>query len=188
MDREIPQAEIKRRKYRKMVSAALIVMAIFTCFIIVEKWLGQSVRSADLIFSTVDEGTIEVSVNASGKVVPVFEEIINSPINTRIVETYKKSGDAVEAGTPILKLDLQSAETDYSKGLDDEPTEKPFVDPASAQFVYILFSFKNYRPKRMNKGPVAECIENQVIVTKILFDFDDIFQENLFIIVCNTCP
>jgi HlyD family secretion protein len=120
MDREIPQAEIKRRKYRKMVSAALIVVAIFTCFIIVEKWLGQSVRSADLIFSTVDEGTIEVSVNASGKVVPVFEEIINSPINTRIVETYKKSGDAVEAGTPILKLDLQSAETDYSKGLDDE--------------------------------------------------------------------
>ena len=38
------------------------------------------------MFSEVDNGTIEVSVSASGKVVPAFEEIINSPINTRIVE------------------------------------------------------------------------------------------------------
>ena len=52
--------------------------------------------------------------------VPAFEEIINSPINTRIVEIYKKGGDSVDVGTPILKLDLQSVETDYKKLLDEE--------------------------------------------------------------------
>ena len=52
---------------------------------------------------------IEVSVSASGKVVPAFEEIINSPINSRIVEIYKKGGDSVDVGRPILKLDLLSA-------------------------------------------------------------------------------
>ena len=120
MDREISKEEIKKRRNKKIIRAAAIVFIIFTCFIIIEKWLGQSVNRADLTFSTVDRGTIEVSVNASGKVVPIFEEIINSPINSRIIETYKKSGDAVDAGTPILKLDLQSAETDYQKGQDDE--------------------------------------------------------------------
>ena len=120
MDREISKEEIKKRRNKKIIRAGAIVLIIFTCFIIVEKWLGQSVNRADLIFSTVDRGTIEVSVNASGKVVPIFEEIINSPINSRIIETYKKSGDIVEAGTPILKLDLQSAETDYQKGQDDQ--------------------------------------------------------------------
>ena len=120
MDREIPKEEIKKRRNKRIIRAGAIVFIIFTCFIIVEKWLGQSVNRADLIFSTVDRGTIEVSVNASGKVVPIFEEIINSPINSRIIETYKKSGDPVDAGTPILKLDLQSAETDYKKGQDDE--------------------------------------------------------------------
>jgi hypothetical protein len=120
MDREISKEEIKKRRNKKIIRAGAIVLIIFTCFIIVEKWLGQSVNRADLTFSTVDRGTIEVSVNASGKVVPIFEEIINSPINSRIIETYKKSGDIVEAGTPILKLDLQSAETDYQKGQDDE--------------------------------------------------------------------
>ena len=52
--------------------------------------------------------------------IPAFEEIINSPINTRIVEIYKKGGDSVDVGTPILKLDLQSAETEYKKKLDEQ--------------------------------------------------------------------
>jgi HlyD family secretion protein len=33
---------------------------------------------------------------------------------------YKKGGDAVDVGDPILKLDLQSAETEYRKLLDEE--------------------------------------------------------------------
>jgi HlyD family secretion protein len=82
--------------------------------------MQSSVKKKDLILSTVDKGTIEVSVSASGEIVPAFEEIINSPINTRIVEVYCKGGDSVDVGTPILKLDLQSTETEYKKLLDEE--------------------------------------------------------------------
>ena len=82
------------------------------------------------MFSTVDKGTIEVSVSASGKVVPAFEEIINSPINTRIVEVYRKGGDSVDVGMPILKLDLQSTETDYKKLLDEEEMKRYKLDQA----------------------------------------------------------
>ena len=86
--------------------------------------MRTGVKEKDVVFSTVDRGTIEVSVSASGKVVPAFEEIINSPINTRIVEVYKKGGDSVDVGTPILKLDLQSTETEYQKLLDEEKTKQ----------------------------------------------------------------
>ena len=51
---------------------------------------------------------------------PAFEEIITSPINSRIVEVYRRGGDSVDVGTPILKLDLQSTETEYKKLLDEE--------------------------------------------------------------------
>ena len=71
---------------------------------------------------------IEVSVSASGKVVPAFEEIINSPINSRILEVYKKGGDSVDVGTPILKLDLQSTETEYKKLLDEEQMRRYKLD------------------------------------------------------------
>ena len=92
--------------------------------------LRTGVQKKDLVFSTVDKGTIEVSVSASGKVVPAFEEIINSPINTRIVEVYRKGGDSVDVGTPILKLDLQSTETDYKKLLDEEEMKRYKLDQA----------------------------------------------------------
>ena len=51
---------------------------------------------------------------------PAFEEIINSPISSRIVEVYCHSGDSVEAGTPLLLLDLKSTENEYKKLLDEK--------------------------------------------------------------------
>ena len=42
-----------------------------------------------------------------------------SPISSQILEVYAHSGDSVDVGTPLLRLDLQSAETDYSKALDE---------------------------------------------------------------------
>ena len=86
------------------------------------------VQKKDLVLSTVDKGTIEVSVSASGKVAPAFEEIITSPINSRIVEVYRRGGDSVDVGTPILKLDLQSTETEYKKLLDEEQMRRYKLD------------------------------------------------------------
>jgi HlyD family secretion protein len=87
-------------------------------------WLVAALQTGlyrkDLRFCVVDSGRIEVSVSASGKVVPAFEEIINSPIDSRILEIYKKGGDSVDVGTPILRLDLQTAETELLKLMDEE--------------------------------------------------------------------
>ena len=95
---------------------AICVVAVICVFSLMQ----ASLTRKSLVLSVVDRGSIEVSVSASGKVVPAFEEIINSPINSRIVEAYRKGGDSVDVGTPILKLDLQTAETEYKKLLDEE--------------------------------------------------------------------
>lgn len=120
MDREIPKEVRKKERNKKIIRYGSIGVAGIVVIGVLISLMRTSVNAKDLIFSTVDTGTIEVSVSASGRVVPAFEEIINSPINTRIVEVYKKGGDSVEVGTPILKLDLQSVETDYKKLLDEE--------------------------------------------------------------------
>lgn len=90
--------------------------------------MRSSVKEGNLVFSEVTRGTIEVSVSASGKVVPAFEEIINTPINSRIVEVYGKGGDSVEVGTPLLKLDLQSTETGYQKLQDEDQMKRYQLD------------------------------------------------------------
>ena len=120
MDREIPKEVRNKERNKKIIRYGGIGVASVIVISVLISFMRTGVKTKDLVFSTVDKGTIEVSVSASGKVVPAFEEIINSPINTRIVEIYKKGGDSVDIGTTILKLDLQSVETDYKKLLDEE--------------------------------------------------------------------
>lgn len=124
MDREIPKEERRRERNKKLIRYGVAGVAGVVVLSVLISLMRTGVKEKDLVFSTVDQGTIEVSVSASGKVVPAFEEIINSPINTRILEVYKKGGDSVDVGTPILKLDLQSAETEYKKQLDEEQMKR----------------------------------------------------------------
>lgn len=124
MDREIPKEMRDKERKKKFIKYGAIGVAAVVCIAVLISFMRSSVNRKDLVFSEVDNGTIEVSVSASGKVVPAFEEIINSPINTRIVEVYRKGGDSVDVGTPILKLDLQSTETEYKKLLDEEQMKR----------------------------------------------------------------
>ncbi len=124
MDREIPKEVRDKERKKKFIKYGAIGVVAVVCIAVLISFMRSSVNRKDLVFSEVDNGTIEVSVSASGKVVPAFEEIINSPINTRIVEVYRKGGDSVDIGTPILKLDLQSTETEYKKLLDEEQMKR----------------------------------------------------------------
>ena len=124
MDREIPKEVRDKERKKKFIKYGAIGVAAVVCIAVLISFMRSSVNRKDLVFSEVDNGTIEVSVSASGKVVPAFEEIINSPINTRIVEVYRKGGDSVDVGTSILKLDLQSTETEYKKLLDEEQMKR----------------------------------------------------------------
>ena len=119
MDREISKEQRNREKRRMWMKWGGTVVVGIVAVIALMQLMQESLHERDIVFSVVDEGSIDVSVGASGKVVPAFEEIINSPINSRILEVYKKGGDSVEIGTPILRLDLLSAETDYKKQLDE---------------------------------------------------------------------
>lgn len=119
MDREISKEQRNREKRRMWMKWGGTVVVGIVAVIALMQLMQESLHERDIVFSVVNEGSIDVSVSASGKVVPAFEEIINSPINSRILEVYKKGGDSVEVGTPILRLDLLSAETDYKKQLDE---------------------------------------------------------------------
>ena len=136
MDRAIPVSVQRKRRMVRIGKYVLIVAVILG----IATWLGilimTSVDKKSLIVSEVDRGTIDVSITATGKVVPAFEEVIISPISAQILEVYAHSGDTVDVGTPLLRLDLQAAQTDYSKALmnvkfvsssscNSPPTQKP---------------------------------------------------------------
>lgn len=120
MDRTIPKEVQQRKRRLRLLMWGGGIAGVFALVVAGAVLLRPSVSRGGITLSTVDVGTLEISINASGTVAPAYEEIINSPIDSRVVEVYKKAGDSVQAGQPVLKLDLQTARTDYDKLLDEE--------------------------------------------------------------------
>lgn len=123
MDRVISPA-IKKKELRKRLTRIFIPSAIIIGGIAAGVSMMQTgIKRSSLTIKVADRGTLEASVAGSGRVIPAFEQIINSPISSRIVEVYRKEGDSVAADTPLLRLDLQSAENEL-RTLADERQRK----------------------------------------------------------------
>ena len=120
MDRELTNKE-KWQDRRKIIlrwslGGAVAVVAMVLLAVLIQ----PSVRESSLRLATVDTGSIEFAVSATGKVVPGYEEIINSPITSRVMEVYKRAGEVVQAGEPLLRLELSEVQTEYDNMLDEE--------------------------------------------------------------------
>lgn len=114
MDKIIDRTEIKRALVKRwLVRAAWIVPVGALALWGISAIGGKSVKSSDIIFATVERGPLETAVAASGRIVPAREEIVISPVASRILAVYAQPGDSVSEGMPLLQLDLQEAETSY---------------------------------------------------------------------------
>ena len=115
MDREIPKS-VRRAAMRRRTLIVAGTAAVAVGAVVAAMLLGRSgIKRSDVVMSTVWTGELETSVAASGRVVPAWEEIVNSPIDTRIIEVFRSSGDRVEEGTPLMALDLQAARVEYEQ-------------------------------------------------------------------------
>lgn len=119
MDREIPKEERRKTMNKRLLkwgaataTAVIAVTALSMC-------VQSGVKRSSLTIRTADRGSLETSVAGTGRVVPAFEQIINSPIPSRIVEVYSKEGDTVDVGTPLLRLDLESTENEIGRLADE---------------------------------------------------------------------
>lgn len=119
MDRKISTKQLKSEKLRLYLKIGVISIAIIISIIIIGSRLRSTVRLSDINISKVDRGDVEITISAMGRVVPAFEEVINSPITSKIVDVYKFSGDSVKRGEPILELNLENINIELKK-LKDE--------------------------------------------------------------------
>ena len=115
MDKEITQ-EVTSQNRRKGITIALVSIAgLLIAIWLVRLFFKPSVNRAEISVATVTVGNIENTINATGEVLPEFEEILTSPINASIKSIVMQAGNKVEAGQSILTLDKSAAENDYQK-------------------------------------------------------------------------
>src|SRR5436305_1783995 len=98
MDRPISEQTIGRRQRttRALIAGALLTLTLGAWGI--NRAVGTSVALGDLRVVEVHRGSIANTINASGVVVPVHEEQVPSPIQTKVSRVHVKAGQEVKAG------------------------------------------------------------------------------------------
>ena len=124
MDRAIPKEEIVRQRNLNIAKAAAIATTVVILFWMVIGKLKTSVSYSEITLSEAATGAIEVSLSATGKVVPYFERVISSPINSQVVEIIHFPGDSVKTGDVVMRLDLSVIRNEHQRMLDEQQIKK----------------------------------------------------------------
>lgn len=120
MDREIPLKERRRKRLIMWGKVAAVVLVVAGAVVWFTDFSRSEVKRSSLQIAKADRGTIETTVSASGKVSPLIEELVTSPISSRILEVYHCSGDSVSEGEPLMLLDLTTVKNELQALLDQQ--------------------------------------------------------------------
>jgi HlyD family secretion protein len=124
MDRQIPKHVKQAQRKRAIIRILYVIIPLIALIFFISRWTEKTLSLDSLPTGQVDRGDIEISVSATGKLTPLEEEIVISPVGSRVLEVYKNPGDTVMEGEPLMKLDLTSVQTDYDQMLDERAMMK----------------------------------------------------------------
>lgn len=161
MDIEISR-QVKTQKRRQWAIIIAIAVAVLLGLIwLIRSWLNSSLSRSEFTTARVEIGNVENTINASGEVLPEFEEIITSPINGSIKSVSSDAGAKVKPGQPILELDKSASETEYDKlkfQLEDKHNEIAKLKLDLDKSFYDIKA--NNDIKQLKIGALTNAVEN----------------------------
>lgn len=119
MDRPLDETFLRQQLTKRVVQGGIALAVVVAFFIWVPGWISPSLNRNRIRTAKVDRGPIEATISASGTVVPEFEQVIPSPIETRVLKILKKPGAKLTKGEPILDLDVSATQLALEK-LNDQ--------------------------------------------------------------------
>lgn len=128
MDTQIPKEIILQRRKKRLFRLAAIGIIVIILFVVIINAFRAGISFATINTAVADRGPLEVSVMATGKVVPLYEEIISSPVSSKVLAVYKKSGDQLATGDSILQLDLAATNTEFERQRDELAMKQSKID------------------------------------------------------------
>jgi HlyD family secretion protein len=115
MDTALSKNVISARRNKTIAIITIIAIAIIAAIWFLRSGIKSSIDRSEITTSVVELGTIDNTLNASGEVIPEFEQVIASPINAPIKDVLRDAGSKVKAGDVILSLDKAAAEVEYER-------------------------------------------------------------------------
>lgn len=109
MDRPLDPAVTSRRTRRRLAAGGTMLSLAVVAYATLPGLLTPSIDRSEIRTAVVERGPVDATVSATGLVVPEIEQVITSPVDARVLRVLARPGDVLEAGQPILELDVSAA-------------------------------------------------------------------------------
>ena len=119
MDRPVDPTFLRRRRFKRIAASAAGLAAAVWLFLWLPGLIRPSVEADRIRTAKVQQGPVEETITASGTIVPEFEQVLFSPIDTRLLRILEKPGAVLEKGQPIVELDLNGARLEVERREED---------------------------------------------------------------------
>jgi HlyD family secretion protein len=105
MDQAVSQHTIDRRRRLKLATGVILLGTLCAAAWGINRAVRPTIAASDIRIAEVRRGAIANTINASGVVIPVHEELVSSPFQTHVAKVQAKLGQQVQAGELLLQLD-----------------------------------------------------------------------------------
>jgi HlyD family secretion protein len=176
MDRPLDNSFVRARLIKRGLLAALATGALVATVLYLPGLVSPAIARSRIRTAVVDRGPVEATIAASGTVLPDFEGVVSSPLDARVLKIFKRTGDVVRAGEPLVALDdsdaaLAADKLDQDLALKQNQRDRARLDLEAAM--------KSYRSQWEIKHLEHQSLESTRDRTRALFDKGVLSEELL---------
>jgi HlyD family secretion protein len=168
MDKALSENAIQKKKRDRIIYITLFCLAFLLILLSLRILIKPSIKRSGIQTATVEIGNIEASITASGTVLPEFEEVIISPVQSRILHIYHNIGDRVNKGDSILSLDKKSIESSFEKLQDELNMKWNTINQLKLKLEGNLIDLRTqYEIKKLQVENMKAELEEEKYINKI---------------------
>ena len=161
MDKEITQEVVAQTRRKTVLIVTITIVVLILAVWLLRTTLKSTIKRSEITTGVVATGNIENTINATGEVLPEFEEILTSPINASIKSVSLDEGSKVHAGQSILTLDKTSAQNDFDKQKFQLESKKDEIEKLKLDLNKTFFDVQsNNDIKQLHISDYGEAVEN----------------------------
>jgi HlyD family secretion protein len=176
MDRPVQQSLKTKRNLKWILYSILFVGALYASWQFLGNQLKTSIDAKDFITAKVEKGDVESTISAAGEVIPIYEQVLSSPIKATIQEVLKPIGTKVRKGEAILLLDKSESLLEFEKLTDQLELRKNEITRLKLNLKKELFDLEiSDSIKALNVQRLTADRDN----TKYLLDIGGATQEQM---------
>jgi len=168
VDRKLSSEIIRNRKLSLSLKILAIICTISLLFFAFRLLIRPVIHLSEIKIAKVDQGNLEASVSASGVILPEFEEMITSPITSRILGVQHNVGETVTKGTILMLLDKTAEQLQLDRMKEELASKQNRLKKLQLTLEKTLIDLQtNFEIERLRSESLERSFENEKYIKNL---------------------